>query len=190
MRKIILASKSPRRKELLERIGLNFEIIPAQIEEKVEYPTQEAVEKVAFDKAKDIAENYTKSALIIGSDTIVICNEEILEKPKNRQDAYRMLKMLSNNKHRVISGIAIIDTENGNSITDSVVSEVYFKELSEEEINHYLDTDEPYDKAGSYGIQGLGCLFIKSINGCYNNIMGISTYKLAQMLEKMGVKIL
>ncbi|MEI8389472.1 MAG: Maf family protein [bacterium] len=191
-KKIILASASPRRKELLELIGLEFEIIPSCIDENVENKpfSTKLIENLAVEKAGDIANKITIPAIIIGSDTVVIIDNKILGKPKDKKDAFNMLKMLSNNTHQVISAIAVIDTETGKTMKDSVISNVSFKELSDEEINAYIETGEPMDKAGAYAIQGLASMFVKSINGCYSNIVGISVFKLTEMLKEFGVKLL
>ena len=191
-KKIILASASPRRKELLELIGLEFEVIPSCIDENIENKTfsTKLIENLAAEKAGDIANRTTIPSIIIGSDTVVIINDKILGKPKDKKDAFNMLKMLSNNTHHVISAIAVVDTETGTTLKDSVTSDVSFKELSDEEINAYIETGEPMDKAGAYAIQGLASMFVKSINGCYSNIVGISVFKLTEMLKEFGVKLL
>lgn len=191
-KKIILASASPRRKELLNSMGLEFEVIPSQVEENIENEkfSLELIENLATEKAEEVANKITAPSIVIGSDTVVVINNKILGKPKDKNDAFNMLKMLSGNTHQVVSGIAVIDTETGKTIKDSVVSEVNFKQLSDEEINAYIKTGEPMDKAGAYAIQGLAGMFVKSINGCYSNIVGISVFKLAEMLKKIGVKLL
>jgi len=191
-KKIILASASPRRKELLELIGLEFEVIPSQVEEDIENKpfSTELIENLAAEKAGDVAKKIANPAIVIGSDTVVIINKKILGKPKDKKDAFNMLKTLSGNTHKVVSAIAVIDTETGKTLKDSVISDVTFKKLSDEEINAYIETGEPMDKAGAYAIQGLGIMFVKSINGCYSNIVGISVFKLAEMLKEFGVKLL
>jgi septum formation protein len=191
-KKIILASASPRRKELLESMGLKFDIIPSQIEEIIDDKnfSTELIENLAEEKAADVAKNTDFPAIIIGSDTVVVINNNVLGKPKDEKDAFNMLKMLSGKTHQVISGIAIIDTESNKTIKDSVTSNVTFKELSEKEINAYIATKEPMDKAGAYAIQGLAGMFVKEIKGCYSNIVGISVFKLAEMLNELGVEIL
>jgi len=191
-KKIILASASPRRKELLKSMGLEFEVIPSEVEENIENKSfsLELIENLAAEKAADIANKIKFLSIIIGSDTVVVINNKILGKPKDKKDAFHMLKMLSGNTHQVISAIAVIDTETGKILKDSVVSDVTFKQLSDEEINAYIETGEPMDKAGSYAIQGLAGMFVKSINGCYSNIVGISVFKLAEMLKELGVELL
>ncbi|OGH96049.1 MAG: septum formation protein Maf [Candidatus Melainabacteria bacterium GWF2_32_7] len=191
-KKIILASASPRRKELLKLIGLDFEVIPSDVEENIEnqFFSPELIENLAVEKAADVAEKIGYDAIVIGSDTVVVINNKILGKPKDKKDAFNMLKLLSGKTHRVISAIAVIDTETGKTLKDFVVSDVIFKQLSDEEINAYIETGEPMDKAGAYAIQGFAGMFVKSINGCYSNIVGISVFKLAEMLKELGVKLL
>jgi len=191
-KKIILASASPRRKELLKSMGLEFEVIPSEVEENIENKSfsLELIENLAAEKAADIANKIKFLSIIIGSDTVVVINNKILGKPKDKKDAFHMLKMLSGNTHQVISAIAVIDTETAITLKDSVVSDVTFKQLSDEEINAYIETIEPMDKAGAYAIQGLAGMFVKSINGCYSNIVGISVFKLAEMLKELGVELL
>lgn len=191
-KKIILASASPRRKELLISMGLEFEVIPSHVEENIENEpfSIELIENLAAEKAQDIAEKLEFPAVVIGSDTVVVIDNKVLGKPKDEKDAYNMLKMLSGNTHQVISAIALIDTETNKILKDSVISDVTFKQLSDEEINAYIKTKEPMDKAGAYAIQGLAGMFVKSITGCYSNIVGISVFKLAEMLKEFGVKLL
>lgn len=191
-KKLILASASPRRKDILANLKLKFEVIPSNIEENIEDQnfSRELIEKLALDKAMDIKQKINYPAVIIGSDTVVVINNKILGKPKDKKDAFNMLKLLSGKTHEVISAIAITDTENNKTITDSVVSKVTFKKLSDLKINNYIATEEPMDKAGAYAIQGLASIFITSICGCYTNIVGISAYKLAEMLEEFDIEIL
>ena len=181
--KYILASASPRRKELLSLAVKDFEIIPSKIPEIV--PDGLEVEKhseyLARLKANDIAKDF-KNAVVIGADTSVIFGDEILGKPRDREDAKRMLKMLSGNTHKVITGCTGV--KNGVCDSFSVTTEVEFLGLTDKEIEDYLNTDEPYDKAGSYGIQGLGGLFVNSIKGDYFNVVGLPVAHLKRFLEK------
>ena len=181
--KYILASASPRRKELLSLAVKDFEIIPSKIPEIV--PDGLEVEKhseyLARLKANDIAKDF-KNAVVIGADTSVILGNEILGKPRDREDAKRMLKMLSGNIHKVITGCAVV--KNGVCDSFSVTTEVEFLGLTDKEIEDYLNTNEPYDKAGSYGIQSLGGLFVNSIKGDYFNVVGLPVAHLKRFLEK------
>ena len=191
-KKIILASASPRRRDLLSQMGLKFDVIPSNVDENIDNKafSKELIENLALEKALDVKNKINYPAIIIGSDTVVVTNNEILGKPKDKTDALRMLQLLSGKTHQVISAIAIVDSEEDKTLVDSVVSEVTFKPLSDSEINNYIETQEPMDKAGAYAIQGLAGIFIVSICGCYSNIVGISVYKLAQMLKQLGVIIL
>ncbi len=181
---IILASKSPRRSELLKLITTDFSVVPSNIEETVPdgLATEKQPEYLAKIKALDIARCHSKD-IIIGADTSVILGDKILGKPKSRQDAFNMLMALSGKTHFVITGCAIIKGD----ITDSfsVKSEVEFFPLSDAEINTYLDSDEPYDKAGSYGIQGKASLFVKEIRGDYFNIVGLPIAELNRHLKNL-----
>jgi len=190
-KKIILASASPRRKQLLKSLNIDFEVIPSQIEESIDKEnfSFELIEKLALEKAQDVADKTDSPALVIGADTVVVIDEHILGKPENKEEAFKMLRLLSGRTHKVISAIAIVDKSTNKVITDHVISEVTFKNLTNSEIWSYIETGEPMDKAGAYAIQGLGNKFISSISGCYNNIVGISTGKLAEMLNQFGINV-
>lgn len=179
----ILASQSPRRRELLSVIVDNFEVIPSFVEEFVplDISPLDGPEFLAKIKAQDIAKNHPND-IVIGADTSVFLNDVVLGKPKDRQNAYKMLKILSGNTHFVITGCAIIQGDK--EVSFSVKSEVEFYSLNEEEINAYLDTNEPYDKAGSYGIQAKGALLVKEIRGDYFNIVGLPIGELNRYLKE------
>lgn len=191
-KKIVLASASPRRKELLQAIGLEFEIIPADIDETLESDkfSLNAIEKLALDKALDVSKRINYPALIIGSDTVVVIDDQVLGKPKDKEDAFTMLNKLSGRTHKVISAIAIYDTVQDKTLVDSVSSEVTFREMTDKEITNYIESSEPMDKAGAYAIQGIGGIFVSSICGCYSNIVGISIFKLAEMLKAFGISVI
>lgn len=180
--KYILASASPRRKELLAMFISDFAVCPSDIPEIVpnDLPIEEHSEYLARLKANDIAQKYPED-IIIGADTSVILGNEILGKPKNREDAKRMLKTLSGNTHKVITGCAVV--KNGVCKSFSVVTEVEFFELTDTEIENYLDTNEYCDKAGSYGIQGFGGLFVKGIKGDYYNVVGLPIAHLKRFMD-------
>lgn len=179
----ILASQSPRRRELLSVITNDFMILPSNVEEIVpeDIGVLNGPEYLAKIKALDIAKGFPDD-IVIGADTSVILGDTVLGKPKSRQNAYEMLKMLSGNTHLVVTGCAIVKGEK--AVSFSVKSEVEFYPLSEEEINAYLDTDEPYDKAGSYGIQAKGALLVKEIRGDYFNIVGLPIAELNRKLKE------
>ncbi len=191
-KKIILASASPRRKDLLESIGLKFEIIPSQIEENIENKpfSYALIENIALEKTLDVSKKISCPAIIIGSDTVVVIDNRILGKPKDDKDAFNMLKLLAGRTHKVLSAVAVYDTETKKVVKDSVTSEVVFREIKEEEIQSYIRTGEPADKAGAYAIQGKAGIFVKEIKGCYSNIVGISVYKIAEILKQFGVRVL
>lgn len=181
---IILASASPRRKELFSIIEKDFKIIPANIEEILPdgIPAEAAAEFLSVQKAKAISNEHPQDT-VIGCDTAVICDNEILGKPKDKQDAKKMLTLLSGKTHKVITGCAIF--KDGKSLSFSEVTEVTFFPLSEKEIDDYIATNECFDKAGSYGIQGYGSLLVKKINGDYFNVVGLPVAKLNKMLKRI-----
>lgn len=188
--RIILASNSPRRKELLTQLGVAFEVIPSKFEEQVVPMTpSRLVEHFAHMKAKDVVSSLQADALVIGSDTIV-CFDEVMGKPKSKEDAFSMLKKLSGKQHQVLSGLSIINTVTGESLTGHECTKVKMKELSDAEITAYINTGEPMDKAGAYAIQGLGSLFVEGIEGDYFNVVGLPLFRLGNMLEHFGVKLL
>ena len=178
-----MASASPRRIELLKQFHMPFDIIPSEIDEPVgvdDTPTQ-IVMGLALEKALDVSMS-NKDALVIASDTVVFFNR-ILGKPKSREDARSMLKALSSQKHEVFTGIALVHVASNTKVVDFACTEVTFNELSDDEIESYLDTGEPFDKAGAYGIQGYGALLVNTINGDFFNVMGLPLSKLNAMLK-------
>ena len=181
---IILASASPRRKEILENVNLKFTVQSSHIEEVVleNEPPKDLVMRLAFEKCMDVAKK-NPNALVIGADTIVALDNNILGKPKDEHHAYKMIKSLSNKKHEVITGISLINLGLNKKVTDYVVSEVTFKDLSEETIKDYIKTKESLDKAGAYGIQGYGALLVDSIKGDYFNIVGLPISKIGDLLK-------
>ena len=180
---LILASASPRRQELLKKITEDFLCEPADIEETYPENTEitDVPEFLALKKAEHIAKNH-ETDTVIGSDTGVFCDGEIMGKPENREDAFRMLKNLSGKTHSVITGCAIVKGDKKTSF--SCETKVTFYELSEKQINDYIDTDECYDKAGGYGIQGFGALLIKEIKGDYFNVVGLPVAELYRKLSE------
>lgn len=182
MGKIILASSSPRRAAILKDYKL--EIIPSPYEEKHTKTafSYDYVENLAYNKALAVAENIKESALIIGADTVVVLGDEILEKPKDKNDAFCMLKKLSGKTHKVVTAIVIIDSKTRDCNKNSTTSYVTFENLTDEMINNYIETYKPFDKAGSYGIQEIPQGYVKSIDGDFENIMGISSKSFAELL--------
>lgn len=188
--RIILASNSPRRKELLSQMGLDYDIIPSGFEEKAtNMEASELVRHFAYMKATDVASSVKDDALVIGADTIVYL-DKVLGKPTDEGDAYRMLQSLSGKEHHVLSGISVIHTLTGRCITEFESTRVKIRQLSENEILSYIRTREPMDKAGSYAIQGLGSLFVEGIIGDYFNVVGLPLFRLGKILESFGVELL
>lgn len=175
-RQIILASASPRRKQILEMMGILFEtIIPESIDENKYLDKNDlnrSIQKLALMKAEEIAKNHPR-ALVLGADTIVLKDHIILGKPANREDAFATLKFLSNSSHTVMTGVALRCIDENYSRTAVDCTDVYFRNISDYEINQYLSVDEYKDKAGSYAIQGHGMIFIEKISGCYYNVVGL-----------------
>jgi septum formation protein len=189
-KRIILASTSARRHFLAEKMGLEFEAVPSDYEEDMtlDLSPEELVMTLAFGKAESVAKKY-EHGIVIGVDTIVVFNNRKLGKPKDKEDAFNMLKSFSGKAQDVYSGIALIDCESGKIIKDYEVTKVKFRELDDSEINAYINTGEPFGKAGAYAIQELASIFIERVEGCYPNIMGLPVQKLYQNLKKMGVNI-
>ena len=206
MGQIILASASPRRKELLEQIGISFEICAAKGEERITKSVpHEVVEELASQKAVEVAsmvrtyeethqELVTPSDLmVIGADTIVSCGGQILGKPKDERDACHMLKLLSGGTHQVYTGVSIVLLDasgKAGQVTFHEKTDVTMRAMSEEEIRRYVATGEPMDKAGAYAIQGLAAMFVIGLDGDYYNVMGLPVCPLAMILRKFGVKLL
>lgn len=185
MKEIILASQSPRRKTLLKKIFDEFNIVEPLSDEYLANKvfSYEKIENIAESKALSVLSLVTTvSALIISADTVVVCDNEILGKPKDRDEAFLMLKNLSGKTHLVVSSVCIIDKETGNKQVASDTTEVEFEELSDEIINFYLDNFKPFDKAGSYGIQELPKGFLKGYRGSFDNVIGLPTELLNEML--------
>lgn len=185
--KLILASASPRRKELLAKIGLPFEIIPAKGEEAItkESPA-EVVMELSRQKAEEVAEKQGEDCIIIGADTIVAKGETIMGKPKDRADAFGMLQSISDDCHQVYTGVTIIRTgKQEESITFAEKTDVYLYPLSEKEIEDYIAGGDPMDKAGAYGIQGDFAIHVKGIQGDYYNVVGLPIGRVYQELKKL-----
>lgn len=188
--KIILASQSPRRKELLESLEIPFTVEPSSYEEKQEsLPADELVIKHAINKATEVY-NRLREGYIIGVDTVGSYQEHVFEKPKNREDAIRMLKMLSGTTHEVYTGVCIIEGSTGKKITAVEKTSVTFSELMPQDIESYIDSKEGEDKAAGYAIQGLGALFVKKIDGDYFNVVGLPVYRLYKMFKKFGIDLI
>lgn len=186
MNKIILASSSPRRKELLSKYNLKPTIVKSSIKENIS--PDETIEQIAmalaFEKANQVGEKYNQGEIVIGADTIVAYEGKVLGKPKGEEDAKYMLKSLSGREHEVITGISIIKSNSNLRIIDYERTIVKFRKLTDRKIENYIKTREYIDKAGSYGIQGAGGILVEKISGCYFNVVGLPLYKLDILLEK------
>lgn len=185
MEKIILASNSPRRKEILDNVGVKFSVMGSDIEEIVragEKP-ESVVMALAFEKAIDIASRVEDNSIIVAADTIVYKNS-ILGKPTDDKDAYKMLKSLSGSSHEVYTGFTVLRANTNLKITEYVKTKVVFKELDDETINRYIETREPMGKAGAYAIQGYGSTLIDYIVGDYFNVVGLPISRLSEVLKK------
>lgn len=191
MPRLILASASPRRRELLVRIGLNFDVCPSQVDEsrfRDLLPAQR-VEALALAKARARAATY-KEGLVIGADTIVVCQGQVLGKPASPGEAAAMLEFLSGRTHTVYTGVAVVQAPAGPEQYTHASTEVTFRRLTPAEIVAYVATGEPMDKAGGYGIQERGALLVEGINGDYFNVVGLPLVKVAELLGKFGVHVL
>ena len=186
--KIILASKSPRRIEIFTQLGLNFQSIPSNFDEKsldIEDPIEFA--KIAsLKKAKNVAKKFNNS-LIISADTIVVLDNKIIGKPNSKENAIEILQKLSNNTHKVITGFSMIKLDDNIEITDYDITKVTFRKLDKNEIIEYITQYEPYDKAGAYGIQDVRSALVKKINGCYFNVLGFPLSKFYERFIKLGI---
>lgn len=189
--KLVLASASPRREDILAGLDLKFTVVPSKLDESKfnnENPL-ELVTILAEEKARSVSQ-LVEDALVIAADTIVVLENEILGKPKNKFEARKMLKMLQGKQHQVITALAVMNSQNGESYTEKNITDVTMTEISEEEIINYVDTGEPLDKAGSYAIQGLGGLFVEEIKGSYYSVMGLPVHQLAKLLDRFNYGIL
>ncbi len=187
--KIILASASERRHELMKRVVDEFEVVVSDFDEnsvKFHGDFSKYVMELSRGKAENVAFKEGKDSIIVGCDTIVAHRGKVMGKPKDEKDAYNMLKALSGDVHQVFSGITIINTESHNILSDSVCTYVKFSEIDSEEILKYIATSEPMDKAGAYGIQGYGGIFVEEIKGCYYNVVGLPINRLKTMLKNFN----
>ncbi len=185
---LILASKSPRRRYLLNQAGLDFLVVPSRVDESkilMRDPEQYVIE-LAEAKADDVAKKYPES-WVIGADTIVVIGDAILGKPRSKDDARKMLLRLSGRTHQVYTGFAVCCKARKRFFSQVVKTDVLFKELSEEEIQWYIHTPEPFDKAGAYAIQGMGTFLVRSIHGSYTNVVGLPVCEIIEFLIKEGL---
>ncbi len=187
---IVLASASPRRKELLERMGLDFTVRVADMDETMDpfaHPADE-VARVAALKAKAVYPLCHDGDVIIAADTIVVCDSLVMGKPRSESEAFSMLRRLSGREHQVMTGLCVLTDSYEETVT--VTTTLRMRPLSDEEIRAYIATGEPMDKAGAYGIQGLAAMFVVGLDGDYYNVMGLPVCTLSMILRKCGVKLL
>lgn len=200
-RRLILASASPRRIQLLENLGLAFEVEPADIDETVEdgVSPQKAVQELSAHKAAAILEKLRRQNpdqnldfIIIAADTLVADGEEVLGKPQDRAEAIAMLKQLAAKPHQVFTGVHVINFRNGKEEhhKECGATTVYFRPLTEAEITSYVDTGEPMDKAGAYALQGIGAFLVEKIDGCAANVIGLPVPRVVAILRRIGVKVM
>jgi septum formation protein len=189
--KLVLASKSPRRAEILRGAGFDFDTYPAQIDEARE-PRESPrayVERLALTKARLVAERAKRagrSAIVIGADTVVLAQGRILGKPSDVKEARRMLRLLNGRTHQVLTGLALTRVPDGTEAHHVETTAVRFLKLSKDDIDDYIATGEPFDKAGAYGIQGIAGRFVSGVDGCYFNVMGLPVSRLWSMLRRLG----
>jgi len=191
MKKLILASSSPRRKQLLEQIGLNFEIHPSNIDEILDsrLSPREQVESLSKQKAFAIAAKFN-NAIILAADTMVELDGKVYGKPKDAKEAQMMLKMLSGIAHSILTGFTIYDTETKKRVTKSTETKIWFRKISQEEITSYIEREKPFDKAGGYAIHELAAIFVEKVEGDFFGGVGLSVYLLAKELKKFGIEVL
>ncbi len=193
MEKLVLASASPRRRELLSLVGLEYEVLPADIDESVK--GYEDAGKYVMDmsriKAETVRDKLWETGAVpktvLAADTTVVVDGSILGKPADKQDALRMLNLIGGRWHEVITGITLAHGKSGQVLTQAERTRVKIREISPDFAERYIGTGEPFDKAGSYGIQGFGSLLVEEIEGCYFNVMGLPLYKLSTMLQTLGM---
>lgn len=190
MSKLILASKSPRRQELLKMLGFDFTTVPCKIDEERYFDLKpvKMVQKLARLKAEEVA-GLVEDTVVIGSDTVVVMDGIMLGKPESIEEATAMLKKLQDRQHSVLTGIAVYDTTSKRVLVDYDRTDVYMRPMTEEEIDGYVKTGEPMDKAGAYGIQGIGGIFVEKINGSYYTVMGLPIHKLVLMLKEFSIGV-
>ena len=188
---VILASNSPRRRELLHQIGIQFKVCPTQTDERVltnEKPETYVV-RVASDKVA-VASQSVKKGIVIAADTIVVIDNAILGKPVDKRDAERMISTLQGKIHQVMTGLAVMSAGSKKMLTGLSITKVWFRALAETDIHSYVETGEPLDKAGAYGIQGIGALLVDKIEGCYFNVVGLPISLLGEMLRSFDIDLL
>ena len=189
--RIVLASASPRRRELLEKLGKPFDVKPAGTDESVDLHTTpvQAIQQIALQKATAVAAADRSAMLVIGADTAVVLGSRILGKPSNRENALAMLRQLRGRTHQVVTGLAIVENPSGNCAVSHTTTAVTMHSYSDRETEEYISSGEPEDKAGAYAIQGAGGRLVESIQGCYFNVVGLPLCELSRMLSAVGFHV-
>lgn len=187
---LILASASPRRLELLQQLGLDPEVCPADIDEMVHEGehASDYVMRMAREKAQAVAQQYPANNVIVGSDTSVVVDDQVLGKPEDQEHAAQMLEMLSGRSHQVMSAVTVISSQGEQTLLSD--TRVDFRSIGQDEMAAYWNTGEPLGKAGGYAIQGLGAGFIETIEGSYSGVMGLPLFETAQLLQRAGITVL
>lgn len=191
MKRLVLASGSPRRQEILRQLGLEFDVMISRTDETLtgDCPPEKAAMALALQKTRDVMMRIGYPAVIIGADTIVVMEGRIMGKPLDAQQAFEMISALSGKQHAVITGVAVADSTTGEERTGCQLTLVRMKEIPPDRIKKYIATGEPFDKAGAYAVQGKASVFIDSIDGCYFNVVGLPVGKLDDMLRSMDVDL-
>lgn len=191
VKNLILASSSPRRAELLKQIGLNCQIMVCDVDETLlpGMSPPELVEFLAERKAAAVARNLHEG-IVLGADTVVVWQGQVLGKPLNEEDAFSMLVKLQGSTHDVYTGVALIDVHSGKIMVGHEKTRVFFRNIEEDEIRRYVASGEPLDKAGAYGAQGLAAIYINKLEGCYTNVVGLPLARLSVMLKAIGYNVL
>jgi len=191
MKRIVLASSSSRRSILLNQIGLSFVIRPSELKEKIIHDKNPTTytRKLSINKAKEVSLKE-KNAIIISADTVISIDDEIIGKPKDADEVRKILKSLSARSHYVVTSFSILNSSSGKNVTRTVKTKVYMKEISDIEIDRYIKSSEPFDKAGAYAIQEKGCMFVEKIEGDYFNVVGLPLFSLIKELKGFGIEVI
>jgi septum formation protein len=192
---LVLASGSPRRRELLQSVGIKFTVTPSSVDEtSAEKDPRKLVIDLSLEKARDVAArinaNPEERTLVLGSDTIVVLDDQILGKPASSDNAYEMLMQLSGRAHQVYTGVSIVELPGGREESICQCSSVFFRELDPAEALYYANSEEPMDKAGAYALQGTAAAFVEKVDGCYSNIIGLPLPATVKLLRKFGMKVM
>lgn len=191
MRELVLASASPRRRQLLEQIGISYRVLPSQVEERVtSFVPSDVVEELSAEKCADVLERVPSETVVLGADTVVAFEGKILGKPANEWEAFRMLKMLQGRTHQVYTGVTLMEKRAEETIRETfyVCTDVTFYPVDDQELREYIATGEPMDKAGAYGIQGRFAAYVRGIHGDYNNVVGLPAAEVYHRLKTFGQK--